>query len=205
MAWTTPGTATAGEVLTAAFWNQNVRDNLNAPFGFGSTLPTSPTDGQYFNYQADAANGVIWTLRYNASSASAYKWEFIGGSPMSRVVMNQEGSVPLVANTWTDITTVMTVTTPVAGDYIIRASAQMQVQFASINAIGVANTAAGVPTTSTSTYISTNTQPATLAMNERRNAVPASTPLTMRFLTTNASASGFAWAKCLTVVPVRVA
>jgi hypothetical protein len=29
MAWTTPGTATAGEVLTAAFWNANVRDNLN--------------------------------------------------------------------------------------------------------------------------------------------------------------------------------
>ena len=29
MAWTTPGTATAGEVLTAAFWNTNVRDNSN--------------------------------------------------------------------------------------------------------------------------------------------------------------------------------
>jgi hypothetical protein len=27
MAWTTPGTAVAGEVLTAAFWNANVRDN----------------------------------------------------------------------------------------------------------------------------------------------------------------------------------
>ncbi len=30
MAWTTPGTATAGEVLTASFWNTNVRDNLLA-------------------------------------------------------------------------------------------------------------------------------------------------------------------------------
>jgi hypothetical protein len=29
MAFTTPGTATAGEVLTAAFWNTNVRDNSN--------------------------------------------------------------------------------------------------------------------------------------------------------------------------------
>ena len=28
MAWTTPGTAVAGDVLTAAFWNTNVRDNL---------------------------------------------------------------------------------------------------------------------------------------------------------------------------------
>jgi hypothetical protein len=30
MAFTTPGTAVAGEVLTAAFWNTNVRDNTNA-------------------------------------------------------------------------------------------------------------------------------------------------------------------------------
>jgi hypothetical protein len=30
MAFTTPGTAVAGEVLTAAFWNTNVRDNVNA-------------------------------------------------------------------------------------------------------------------------------------------------------------------------------
>jgi len=29
MAWTTPGTAVAGDVLTAAFWNANVRDNMN--------------------------------------------------------------------------------------------------------------------------------------------------------------------------------
>lgn len=28
MAWNTPGTATAGEVLTAAFWNEQVRDNM---------------------------------------------------------------------------------------------------------------------------------------------------------------------------------
>jgi hypothetical protein len=30
MAFTTPGTAVAGEVLTAAFWNEQVRDNTDA-------------------------------------------------------------------------------------------------------------------------------------------------------------------------------
>jgi len=30
MAWTTPGTAVAGSVLTSAFWNAQVRDNLNS-------------------------------------------------------------------------------------------------------------------------------------------------------------------------------
>ena len=29
MAFTTPGTAVAGDVLTASFWNSNVRDNIN--------------------------------------------------------------------------------------------------------------------------------------------------------------------------------
>ncbi len=43
MAWTTPGTATAGEVLTAAFWNQQVRDNslMLAPFMAGWTTYTA--------------------------------------------------------------------------------------------------------------------------------------------------------------------
>ena len=30
MPWTTPGTATAGSVLTASFWNTQVRDNMNS-------------------------------------------------------------------------------------------------------------------------------------------------------------------------------
>ena len=47
MAWTTPGTATAGEVLTAAFWNANVRDNLNelSDLGEGWTSYTPALTG----------------------------------------------------------------------------------------------------------------------------------------------------------------
>jgi hypothetical protein len=37
MAFTTPGTAVAGSVLTSAFWNTNVRDNI-AQLGTGYTL-----------------------------------------------------------------------------------------------------------------------------------------------------------------------
>ena len=47
MAWTTPGTAVAGDVLTAAFWNSNVRDNSLelAPF-FSAWTDFSPTFSQ---------------------------------------------------------------------------------------------------------------------------------------------------------------
>lgn len=43
MAWTTPGTAVAGAVLSSSFWNEQVRDNLIAsPRGvLGKSLSTS--------------------------------------------------------------------------------------------------------------------------------------------------------------------
>ena len=52
MAWTTPGTAVAGDVLTAAFWNSNVRDNSlmgNPVFTTEAARDaaiTSPVEGQ---------------------------------------------------------------------------------------------------------------------------------------------------------------
>jgi hypothetical protein len=84
----------------------------------GTTLPTSPADGQEFVYTADATNGVEWRLKYNASSASAHKWEFIGGTPLSQFIITQE----LVAQTgWTNPATPgPTVTPPIAGDYMVR-------------------------------------------------------------------------------------
>jgi hypothetical protein len=46
MPWTTPGTATAGEVLTASFWNTQVRDNMVelAPLSLASTSWTPQID-----------------------------------------------------------------------------------------------------------------------------------------------------------------
>lgn len=52
MAWTTPGTAVAGDVLTASFWNSNVRDNSlmgNPVFtneAARDAAITSPVEGQ---------------------------------------------------------------------------------------------------------------------------------------------------------------
>jgi hypothetical protein len=38
----------------------------------------TPTDDMRVILQIDAANGINWPLRYNASSASPYKWEALG-------------------------------------------------------------------------------------------------------------------------------
>ena len=45
---------------------------------YGTSPPANPVDGQIWMLPLDT--GVVWQFRYNATSASAYKWEFIGGS-----------------------------------------------------------------------------------------------------------------------------
>jgi hypothetical protein len=71
MAWTTPGTATAGEVLTAAFWNEQVRDNLQAVYtNFASD---SKIDTQSTSVAAGATTTVTGlSISHAVASASNY-------------------------------------------------------------------------------------------------------------------------------------
>jgi hypothetical protein len=49
---------------------------------YGTTLPASPVDGQIAALTDSVSSPTFtWLFRYNASSSSAYKWEFIGGAP----------------------------------------------------------------------------------------------------------------------------
>jgi len=100
----------------------NIESGIASMFAATSaTPPGSPVDGQI--WYLPAAAGVTWAFRYNAGSASAYKWEFIGGLPMM-AYNNTAGSVGS-ANTWTDIGGVPQITTPRAGDYKIDIQARL--------------------------------------------------------------------------------
>lgn len=51
---------------------------------YGTTLPTSPYDGMEAVLVDSTTNPTYqWRFRYNAGSTSAYKWEFVGGPPVS--------------------------------------------------------------------------------------------------------------------------
>jgi hypothetical protein len=83
--------------------------------GFGTTLPGSPSDGDEYNYIADATNGVVWRLKYKTSLAA---WCFEGGPPLyAEVATAQTRS----ASTYDNLTTTgPTVTLPaLAGDWDI--------------------------------------------------------------------------------------
>lgn len=67
---------------------------------FASGPPGSPVDGDIWTATAVDANGTNWQFRYNAGSASSFKWEFIGGPPVRVRVSTMEtttntGDVPL--------------------------------------------------------------------------------------------------------------
>jgi hypothetical protein len=100
-------------------------------FPVGIELPTLATgaslgtgaDGEIKHYLADAANGVVWTFRYRAASASAYKWEFIGGPSLFAEILTNESTS---SNTFVDLFTAgPSIALPLAGDYDVSIGARM--------------------------------------------------------------------------------
>jgi hypothetical protein len=86
-----------------------------------ATPPGSPADGQLWFFPAYA--GVVWQFRYNAGSASAYKWEFVGGPPF---MIFAPDYTPPTAGTWyTDTTPGSTILVARAGEYIGSTSANL--------------------------------------------------------------------------------
>jgi hypothetical protein len=58
--------------------------------GYGTSLPASPVDGQEHVLVDSVSNPTYqWRFRYNAGSSSAYKWEYIGGTPRAAEVNTQ--------------------------------------------------------------------------------------------------------------------
>lgn len=78
------------------------------------TALTNVQDGDVVDLIADATLGVIWRFVYNAASASPYKWEFVGGSPLENNVV---ASWVQNDTAWVNSGTGPQLTTPRAGDY----------------------------------------------------------------------------------------
>lgn len=88
-----------------------------------SVLPGAPVDGQEIYYLADPTGGVIWHLRYRSASASAYKWECIGGSPLVSEVATSQSTA---STAYAELTTAgPAVGIPLAGDYLVTTEARI--------------------------------------------------------------------------------
>jgi hypothetical protein len=120
---------------------------LGTPPETVTELPTEPTDGQVIHYLADEENGIVWDFRYRASSASIYKWEFIGGSPLSEVA----GGGTLRETAGTNVISVNAdspkLVLPLAGHYLLLAKSLVLIESA-----GITNVLASLHVTSTTGF-----------------------------------------------------
>jgi len=168
-----------------------------------TALPGSPFDGQevYFQSAAMATEGVVWHLRYRAAASGSYKWEFLGGPPMSTEIVIVEGTTSV---TLVDLSTPgPTVTVPLAGDYLISfgatvASAGPELPWTTVKlgAAAVAD-AQGFPMVVTAGNANTGSR------TERVAAIAASAALKMMYRTTAGGAVNWD-RRWITVTPVRV-
>jgi microcystin-dependent protein len=188
----------------------STRINGTTPPQYVTSLPSSPIDGQEIYYAADATNGVIWHLRYRSGSSSSYKWEFVGGGSLTNAVLTSQSTTSLSS---VDLSTVgPSVTPPLAGDYIIRwgciATPSTSALTVAAMVIGFggsypADGNAGTQWVATSQFANTTTSRISIASEDVKTALSASTLIRARYYQNQAGGASFA-NRFLTVTPVRV-
>ena len=104
----------------------------NAPAGallpvqYGTSLPTSPVDGQEcILVDSLTVPSYQWHMRYNAQGTTSNKWECIGG--MSKTIQQWANINMAVNNTWTPIPTMAALTAPYPGLYEVCWGANLQI------------------------------------------------------------------------------
>jgi len=187
---------------TAAQWV-----TVNPSPALVTSLPASPVDGQEVFYQADATNGIVWHLRYNASSSSAYKWEFVGGPSLFAEVATEETTA---STTYVALATAgPTLTLPRAGDYDVELGFR---GYSSVNNTGALmgydiGATGAVDADAISYYAATSlgggaTVAGNLARLRRKTGLSA-VALTAKYRATSAITVAFG-SRWLRVTPVRV-
>ena len=113
-------------------------------FTFSATPPGSPAEGDLWYLPADATNGVVWMFRYRAASASAFKWEFVGGDPLFSEVAASQSTA---STTYVSLATAgPTIAMPRSGDYLLRYGAVCAPQAAGAGLMSpLVNGIAGTP------------------------------------------------------------
>lgn len=178
-------------------------DKAVAPVALVTALPSAPANGTTVDYQsaAMAVDGVRWRLTYNAQSASAYKWEFVGGTPLFSEVATSESTT---SGTYVDLATVgPSVTTPLAGDYDVTIEAVAA--SSAVSSFAGMSYAIGGTAATDADYAHVNSQVANQEIvatrTRRKTGLPASTALVAKYRT---SASASYHSRMMRVIPVRV-
>ncbi len=98
---------------------------------YGTALPGSPVDGaEHILVDSTTAPTYQWRFRYNASNAGSYKWEFIGGAPITSSNASGGG---FTNGGYAVMSPAVTATPPRAGVYDCRYSCMVDMAAANSN------------------------------------------------------------------------
>lgn len=168
-------------------------------------MPAQP-DGTIVYVLADAAAGVVWTLRFNAGSASPYKWELISGPSLMGEATAATPSIS--ALTYVDVSGNPAIVAPLAGDYDVSHGAQLaatasgQTIYQSVAFPTAGDTEAcsvgNQGTSGSGNYYS-------VTRDIRRTVAAAGTTVKIQHKAGSSGWSGNAASRWLKIIPVRVA
>jgi hypothetical protein len=114
-----PGAGAAGQIIVTEYYPGGATGRIVSQ-AWTVGPPANPQDGDVWMATGVDANGTCWQFRYNAGSASAYKWEFVGGPPAFASVETGESTA---SGTYVDLATVgPTFTCARGGDYQVMLS-----------------------------------------------------------------------------------
>lgn len=81
-----------------------------------TALPVNPPDGHEVYFLADAADGVMWHLRFRRGGTPPHRWDRIGGSPLMKAATT---TVTVTANYPSYNTVISPLTVPLSGVYLV--------------------------------------------------------------------------------------
>lgn len=186
--------------------------------GLFSTLPTLSghagdgiDEGMEIRFQTAGmvtAGVPPWTLRYNAGSSSAYKWELMSGTPI--LVSTDAATTISTLATWVDFPGALDMPLPQAGDWMVDFGARIThsaagsgVQIVLVATGLSAPAVAGGTTTSAMQFRQADTTSGAIASVSRRMKCAAiSGTLKMQgFVNTAGSTTSHRW---MSALPVRI-
>jgi hypothetical protein len=141
---------------TSGSWTLTLNRQTTA--GASGTYTVAPSDKDEVYYLADSTNRILWHLRYNSGSASAYKWEYVGGSSVATTTASVS-----VGGNWTRTGSPLNGTLPFNGDYDIEVSAGAYAEITAAAGNFGASLVPTWPTTLTAAVTSTSSTTVTIA------------------------------------------
>ena len=177
---------------------------------FVTALPPA-ADGMEVFYRADSSNGVIWHLRARSvanGGDATLPGEFVGGGALAVTPLGEVNGATLAAATFADLSTAITATVPLAGDYFVQAQASVFFGTTTTASIGI-KVGATAPvfgsTGNTSSTTATANTYAAMSLGRLITGVPASTALTLQFRSAVIqSTSAFRHGAGFSITPIRV-